>query len=491
WYIFRYNLEYWSGCASTIDSSEWGYEPVHGHKYFGMDDFLWNTPMTCDEIPALQDSETSGDFIAKSPKGWAVVSGYGSARYNTAAGLCACVYAKTTGDDTFLPWAKAQMEYILGNNPMGYAYEVGYEHSYASQPHHRASHCSATQSQEDPIVQVHTLWGALVGGPDLKDYHHDETKDYIYNEVTDDYNAGFCGDLAGLYYFYGAEGKELADKNYILPDFDMSANAAGYDQIDENGDPLPTGYYIGGAKAQEKEDGIQLKIVLHNRTVDPPRFKCDVKARYYFNIQELLDQGYDETYITTRIDYDQEAGYTNNAHHAVLTGPFKYDDNGNYYVEVTWENCSFYGSRVYQFALTTKFDSELNVYPEWDSSNDYSYDELISFEDVNAAEAITNKITLYADGELIWGVEPDGTSADSLAPTKTLYGDANCDKDVNMADAVFIMQNQADPDGFVITEQGKINGDVFGDGDGITNQDALAIQQFEAGIVKELPVKTA
>uniref|UniRef100_UPI0025E7AD4A glycoside hydrolase family 9 protein n=1 Tax=uncultured Ruminococcus sp. TaxID=165186 RepID=UPI0025E7AD4A len=136
WYIFRYNLEFWSGCAESVDSSEWGYEPVHGHKYFGMDDFLWNTEMTADKIKDLPISETSGDFIAKSPKGWAVVSGYGSARYNTAAGLCACVYAKTTKDDTFLPWARAQMEYVLGNNPMGYAYEVGYGNNFASHPHH-------------------------------------------------------------------------------------------------------------------------------------------------------------------------------------------------------------------------------------------------------------------------------------------------------------------------------------------------------------------
>ena len=42
----------------------------------------------------------------------------------------------------------------------------------------------------DKAINVTYLWGALVG-----------------NEVTDDYNAGFCGDLAGLYHFYGAEGK--------------------------------------------------------------------------------------------------------------------------------------------------------------------------------------------------------------------------------------------------------------------------------------------
>ncbi|WP_294483836.1 glycoside hydrolase family 9 protein [uncultured Ruminococcus sp.] len=429
WYIFRYNLEFWSGCAENVDSSDWGYEPVHGHKYFGMDDYLWNTEMTADQIADLPISETSGDFIAKSPKGWAVVSGYGSARYNTAAGLCACVYAKTTKDETFLPWARAQMEYILGNNPMGYAYEVGYGNNFASHPHHRASHCSATQSMDDPITQVHTLWGALVGGPDLKDHHEDVTKDYIYNEVTDDYNAGFCGDLAGLYHYYGRKGGKDAKENHIIENFDMSSNAKGFDQIDEDGNPLPVGYFVSGGKAQEKEDGIQLKVVLHNRTVDPPRFECDVKARYFFNIKELQDKGYDIDYITARIDYDQVAGYSNNKSHAVLSDPVKYDNKGTYYVEITWKDCKFYGSRVYQFALTTKMDPDKYVYPEWDSSNDYSYPDLVSFDDDNAAEAITDKITLYADGKLIWGTEPNGkTAADETSNnTESVNPTVKCD----------------------------------------------------------------
>jgi len=41
--------------------------------------------------------------------------------------------------------------------------------------------------------------GALVGGPDLNDYHIDSTTEYAYNEVAVDYNAAFVGALAGLY----------------------------------------------------------------------------------------------------------------------------------------------------------------------------------------------------------------------------------------------------------------------------------------------------
>ena len=492
WYIFRYNLEFWSGCPENTDTSKWGYEPVHGHKYFGMDDLIWNTPMTYDEIPVLKDSDTSSDFIAKSPNGWAVVSGYGSARYNTAAGLCACVYAKTTGDETFLPWAEAQMSYILGDNPMGYSYIVGYGNNYASQPHHRSSHCSPTQSMDDPTTQVHTLWGALVGGPDLKDFHSDITKDYIYNEVTDDYNAGICGDLAGLYHFYGAKGKKYEKENYIRPDFDMSENANGYEQIDADGNPIPTGLYISGGKNQETDAGIQIKIVVHNRTVNPPKFESNLKARYYFNISEQQKIGEDISFIETRVDYDQEKSFTDGKNEATISEPVKYDDKGTYYVEISWQNCDFYGSRVYQFGLLNKMNPE-TYDTVWDSANDYSYADLVSFEDDNDASAITDKITLYADDVLIWGTEPDGTSAGadtSSGTEKTLWGDANCDGAVNIADATAIIQALGNKDKYALSPQGAVNADVDGSV-GVTGLDAVIIQQVEAKMIKQsdLPLK--
>lgn len=489
WYIFRWNLEFWSGVDEDTAKNANYYVSTTTHKYFGMDDLIWNQTIDPATIPDLP--ENSGNFIAKSPEGYPVLAGYGSARYNTAAGLQAMVYAKETGDMIFAKWAKDQMEYILGDNPMGYAYEVGYENNFASQPHHRSSHCSPTQSMDDPVVQVHTLWGALVGGPDLDDFHRDVTKDYIYNEVTDDYNAAFCGDLAGLYHFYGAKGKELEDKNYVIPGFNMSENAVGYDQVDADGNPLPTGLYISGGKSQETDAGIQIKIVVHNRTVNPPRFESDLKARYYFNIGEQIEKGEDISYIYTRVDYDQEKSFTDGKNQALISDPIKYDDKGNYYVEISWQNCDFYGSRVYQFGLLNKMNEE-TYDTVWDSANDYSYGDLVSFEDDNDAAAITDKITLYADGKLVWGVEPDGTKPDG----GILYGDANCDGEVSLSDAVLVMQAIGNPDGYgvggsdknAITSQGVINGDCNDAGSGLTNQDALVIQKYLLKLIGKLPV---
>jgi len=86
--------------------------------------------------------------------------------------------------------------------------------------------------------------------------------------------------------------------------------------------------------------------------------------------------------------------------------------------------------------------------------------------------------------------EPD--TDDPTTAGDRLWGDANCDNQVNMADAVLIMQSIANPDTYGlgkpdgITADGQLNGDVENNGDGITNKDALKIQQYKLNIIKSL-----
>ena len=62
-----------------------------------------------------------------------------------------------------------------------------------------------------------------------------------------------------------------------------------------------------------------------------------------------------------------------------------------------------------------------------------------------------------------------------IIAAETLKGDANCDGNVDMSDAVLIMQSIANPSKYKLTDQGSKNADM--DGDGVTNADALAIQK--------------
>ena len=76
----------------------------------------------------------------------------------------------------------------------------------------------------------------------------------------------------------------------------------------------------------------------------------------------------------------------------------------------------------------------------------------------------------------------------TLTPFYYMKGDANCDGQVDMADAVLIMQALANPNKYGIdgtaehhlTSIGKENGDM--DGDGLTVGDAQAIQKILLGL---------
>jgi hypothetical protein len=74
-----------------------------------------------------------------------------------------------------------------------------------------------------------------------------------------------------------------------------------------------------------------------------------------------------------------------------------------------------------------------------------------------------------------------------IIAAETLKGDANCDGNVDMSDAVLIMQSIANPSKYKLTEEGKANADCAGGGDGVTNADALAIQKYKLQLIDKLP----
>ncbi len=352
WYIFRWNLEYWSG------------------------------------VPREDPSDTN--TLSKTPAGFSMLNPYGSARYNTAAQLCAMVYRKCTGNTAFTDWAKGQMEYIMGNNPMKRAYIVGYAPDGASHPHHRASHGSKTLNMDIPKDQVHTLWGALVGGPDAGDEHKDVTSDFIYNEVAVDYNAAFVGACAGLYTYYG-EGQKPE------PNFPPK-------------ETRPLEFFVEGkvSTSQENNERSQITLRIHNESAYPPHYETRFKVRYYFNISEILDAGQTIDDVHMEVYYDENGKcYDGNAKYSELT---KYDDKGTYYVEFDWEGKQIYAAREIQFALIADQD-ETTFKGHWDAKNDYSR------EGLSDEYVITEKCPLYIGNEIVFGEGPEGPQTPTPTPT--------------------------------------------------------------------------
>jgi hypothetical protein len=344
-YYARWNLEFWSGGA----------------------------------VPHQDPRDTN--YIAKTPGGFSVVSTWGSARYNTAAQLCALIYSKHKGRTDLVEWARGQMDYIMGANPMKYSYIVGYPTPEAAckHPHHRAAHGSYTNSMFDPPTHRHVLWGALCGGPDNADYHEDQTDKFVYNEVAVDYNAGFVGALAGLYASYGAGQLPIA-----------------------NFPPSETGEQAYAITARQEQlsntQGSQVAWTVTAVPSHPPHMVRSLVVRYFFDISELVAAGQDISAVQAKVYYDEQASRYGGT--TVVRGPLVWDAAKNiYYVEVDWSGNDVYGTRDFQLALVSGIDSTWKF--NWDASNDWSHQGL-----VKGSMTATNNIPVYVDGKKVFGQEP-------------------------------------------------------------------------------------
>ena len=453
WYIFRWNLEFWSG----LPHAEPGAPADH----------LWET-----EYQYTDQISNDTDKLSASPAGFSVLNPYGSARYNTAAQLCALVYQKETAargeeDSQFSEWAKSQMEYIMGKNPMNRCYIVGYAENSASHPHHRASHASTTLSMDDPVDQTHVLWGALVGGPD--DGHRDITADFVYNEVAVDYNAGFTGACAGLYNYFGT------------PDMKPQADFPPKEEEKQS-------FFVEALVNQENTERTQFTVRVTSAQTQPPAYLNGFKARYYFNISELLEHGQSIDDVSVEIYYDQIESDTKGEYSSSVTGPHKVDDE-TYYIEMDWGDYKFFGTRDIQLGLIAAQDSEFKS--NWDPTNDYSREGLEKSDFFGE----TLNIPLYYNGKLVYGnpvdgdteppvTEPSGNPSDE--PGSVNYGDVNGDGKVDVTDLSVLAIYLADGAG--IADSNMKAADV--DGSGKVNLGDLArLRQYLSKIIEVLGPK--
>ena len=82
----------------------------------------------------------------------------------------------------------------------------------------------------------------------------------------------------------------------------------------------------------------------------------------------------------------------------------------------------------------------------------------------------------------------DPTNAD-VPNSAVVYGDATLDGNVNLSDALLILQNIANARKYPLNEAAAKNADCYNPGDGITGKDALAIQMLDAKQISSLPYK--
>ncbi len=144
------------------------------------------------------------------PGGLAWLDQWGSLRYVANTAFLSFVYSDWLQSKNLDPvratryvtFAERQINYMLGDNPPR-RYVVGFGTNPPRNPHHRTAHGAWGNDITTPAVSVHTLYGALVGGPDVADGYADSRTDYVRNEVALDYNAAFTGALARMYRTFG------------------------------------------------------------------------------------------------------------------------------------------------------------------------------------------------------------------------------------------------------------------------------------------------
>lgn len=333
---------------------------------------------------------TGGERVTYSPKGLAWLDSWGSLRYATTAAFIAAVYAeggKCPADKvkTYEAFCESQVNYALGSS--GRSYVVGYGENAPQHPHHRTAQGSWSDNMNEPANHRHTLYGALVGGPDASDSYTDSVSDYNKNEVADDYNAGFTGALAKLYKKYG--GQTIKNFGAIEP---VGEELYAEQRINAQGNGF-----------------MEIKAMVYNKTAWPARVTDDLELRYFVDLSELYSAGKSASDVTVTLNYSDGAKFG---------GIYEWDKaNHIYYVSIDFSGAKIYPGGQSAFKKEVQFRM---LADGWNADNDPSFAELVG---TNGSELVrAEHVGLYEGGTLVFGQEPNGSAAPK--PVQTTSGSA-------------------------------------------------------------------
>jgi endoglucanase len=351
----------------------------------------------------ITDAERNLDWFASSvngthanftPGGEAVVDVWGTARYAANAAFLALEfsnYLKSKGLDAtrvaqYHDFGVRQINYILGDNPNGISYEVGFTNggrnaAWPKNVHSRGAHGSWSNNINEPVNNRHTAIGELVGGPNSagSDAYTDDRGNYQQNEGALDYNSLFSGALAELTNEYGGT---------ALANFPPRETPDGPEML------------VQAAANVTGTNFVEIKAYVINKSAWPARKLTAGSFRYYFT----LDAGETASQLQFSSPYNQCTAPTSATQFS----------GSVYYVNVSCANTSI------QPSGQSDFRKEVQFRITFPAAHDYTKDW--SFQGLPATPGATPvndpDITLYDGGTLVWGTVPSGTPASpSPAPS--------------------------------------------------------------------------
>jgi hypothetical protein len=452
---------------------------------------------------AILKGEITGDWSCTNALGDMSGDGYkfydqwGSARHNATAQMCQLIAAKHGHGNA--AWAKGQMEYLTGDrsfaNGQSYCLVVGFKDNSSKNPHHRAASPDADASeQNDGIANKNLLIGALCGGPvDANGTYKDIRSDYKGNEVACDYNAGLVGAAAGLYSNYKSGSIETnitgvskiysgsgSSNNQTTPTTTTTTTTT---QGGNNNNTTTT--TTNGGNGSSSGD-----VVLEGSKLGATTEEGDDGA--INNVAEFPHNGAKSLTMYLKV----------NSNDTEVSGGF-----GTWNGE--WLQEEFSGVKVgsdktvaIDYTIPSNAGTNIKAMVWWPHDDGVTIQKIVlhggsgSSNNNTTSKTTTTTTTSRTTTSTTTSTTTTTTTEAPKQDKPTLLGDSNCDGIVDLSDAVLIMQALANPNKYGkqgtaelhISEQGWINADVHQKGNGVSTNDALAIQMKLLGRISGFPI---
>jgi len=405
-----------------------------------------------------------GKQVQYTPDGLAWLFNWGALRHSTTTAFLAYV----ASDELFVndaelakkytDFADSQINYCLGDNDNDLSYVIGMGDNYPQAWHHRTSsgawndkwsNIGQTEG-DDAKPHAHTLYGALVGGPNQSGVYKDQIASYENSEVAIDYNAGYTAALCAMTEKYGGTSD---------PTFPPTET------------PKWNEFFMRASINQSANSFTEIKAYAMNHSAWPARTITDLSYNYYFNIEELVDAGYSIDDVSVKIGNDQHSGDKGKMS---ISDPIQYDGT-IYYVKLSFADGSVVmptGQSEHRSECQFRISIPDNLQGvKWDPTNDYSYNELV--QGGEDAMIDTPYMTMYDGDTLIWGTEPNGKTPDDISKLK---GDINIDGKFNVSDVVILTKYLVKNYPEKVSEQGGTNADM-NDDDKLNVFDLIAMRR--------------
>ncbi|XP_047075408.1 endoglucanase 20-like [Lolium rigidum] len=218
------------GSSNPVNEFSWdnkqaGAQMLATQEYLGGKTELARYKANLDSLVCALMPNSGNVQIQTTPGGLLFTRDSVNMQYTTTAALILSIYSKalkssgydrvrcsaaTFSQDQIASFAASQVDYILGKNPMGMSYMVGFSDMFPMRIHHRGSSIpsikvlsrtvpckegfSSWLPTSDPNPNIHV--GAIVGGPDGNDQFSDSRGDSSHSEPATYINAAFVGACA-------------------------------------------------------------------------------------------------------------------------------------------------------------------------------------------------------------------------------------------------------------------------------------------------------